>query len=52
MPLLLSAHGRHVAVLTIDNQPRRNAMPRVMLAELAVNRMLDNLNVPKPAPHS
>jgi hypothetical protein len=24
----------------------------VMLAELAVNRMLDNLNVPKPAPHS
>ncbi|WP_223486133.1 DUF6124 family protein [Pseudomonas sp. A-RE-19] len=24
----------------------------VMLAELTVNRMLDNLNVPKPAPHS
>jgi enoyl-CoA hydratase len=35
MPLLLSAHGRHVAILTIDNQPRRNAMPRAMLAELA-----------------
>ncbi|MCO8309795.1 DUF6124 family protein [Pseudomonas mandelii] len=24
----------------------------VMLAELAVNRMLDNVNIPKPAPHS
>jgi hypothetical protein len=24
----------------------------VMLAELAVNRMLDNVGVPKPAPHS
>lgn len=35
MPLLLGAHGRHVAILTIDNQPRRNAMPRAMLAELA-----------------
>ncbi len=27
-------HGRHVAVVTIDNQPRRNAMTRDMLAEL------------------
>ncbi|WP_460148068.1 DUF6124 family protein [Pseudomonas sp. S2_A02] len=24
----------------------------IMLAELAVNRMLDNVDVPKPAPHS
>lgn len=35
MSLLARAHGRHVTVLTIDNQPRRNAMPRAMLAELA-----------------
>jgi enoyl-CoA hydratase/carnithine racemase len=42
MPLLLSAHGRHIAVLTIDNQPRRNAMPRAMLAELA--ELWDRLN--------
>ncbi|MGX1182927.1 hypothetical protein AB7M29_000606 [Pseudomonas sp. F-14 TE3623] len=24
----------------------------VMLAELAVNRMLDNVAIPKPAPHN
>lgn len=35
MPLHVGAHGRHVVVITIDNQPRRNAMPRAMLAELA-----------------
>jgi enoyl-CoA hydratase/carnithine racemase len=35
MPLHVREHGRHVAVVTIDNQPRRNAMPRAMLAELA-----------------
>lgn len=28
-------HGPHVVVVTIDNEPRRNAMPRAMLAELA-----------------
>jgi enoyl-CoA hydratase/carnithine racemase len=28
-------HGRHVVVVTIDNQPRRNAMSREMMAELA-----------------
>jgi enoyl-CoA hydratase len=28
-------HGPHVVVVTIDNQPRRNAMPRAMMAELA-----------------
>jgi enoyl-CoA hydratase/carnithine racemase len=28
-------HGRHVAIVTIDNQPRRNAMSRQMMADLA-----------------
>src|SRR5206468_867251 len=28
-------HGPHVVVVAIDNQPRRNAMPRAMMAELA-----------------
>jgi enoyl-CoA hydratase len=31
----VSEHGRHVAVVTIDNQPRLNAMTRAMMAELA-----------------
>ncbi|MHC8331535.1 DUF6124 family protein [Pseudomonas sp. LB3P25] len=35
--------------------PHRNTVMAiqqiVMLAELAVNRMLDNINTPKPAPH-
>lgn len=35
MPLDVRAHGRHIVVVVIDNQPRRNAMPRAMLAELA-----------------
>ena len=35
MPLLTRDHGPHVVVVTIDNQPRRNAMPRAMMAELA-----------------
>ena len=35
MPLHVGAHGRHITLVTIDNQPRRNAMPRAMLAELA-----------------
>ena len=35
MPLLTHDHGSHVVVVTIDNQPRRNAMPRAMMAELA-----------------
>jgi enoyl-CoA hydratase/carnithine racemase len=34
-------HGAHVVVVTIDNQPRRNAMTRAMLAELA--RLWDEL---------
>ena len=35
MEIRVQAHGPHVAVVTIDNQPRRNAMTRAMLAELA-----------------
>jgi enoyl-CoA hydratase/carnithine racemase len=35
------AHGRHVAVVTIDNPPRLNAMTRAMLADLA--RLWDEL---------
>ena len=35
MPLRVEPHGAHVVVVTIDNQPRRNAMPRAMMAELA-----------------
>lgn len=31
----MSDHGPHVVVVTIDNQPRRNAMTRAMMAELA-----------------
>jgi enoyl-CoA hydratase/carnithine racemase len=41
MPLLTREHGPHVVVVTIDNQPRRNAMPRAMMAELA--RLWDTL---------
>ena len=33
--LLVHDHGPHVVLITIDNQPKRNAMPRAMLAELA-----------------
>jgi enoyl-CoA hydratase/carnithine racemase len=41
MELRVQDHGRHVVVVTIDNQPRRNAMPRAMMAELA--RLWDTL---------
>jgi enoyl-CoA hydratase/carnithine racemase len=34
-------HGRHVVVVTIDNEPRRNAMSRQMMADLA--RLWDEL---------
>jgi enoyl-CoA hydratase/carnithine racemase len=34
-------HGRHVVVVTIDNQPRLNAMTRAMMADLA--RLWDEL---------
>lgn len=35
MPLLVRTVEPHVVQLTIDNQPKRNAMSRTMLAELA-----------------
>ena len=35
MEIRVTEHGRHVAVVTIDNQPRLNAMTRAMMAELA-----------------
>src|SRR6266446_4028461 len=35
MEIRTEAHGPYVVVVTIDNQPRRNAMTRAMLAELA-----------------
>jgi len=35
MELRVRQHGAHIVVVTIDNQPRRNAMPRSMMAELA-----------------
>jgi len=41
MEIRLARHGRHVAILTIDNQPRLNAMTRPMLAELG--RLWDEL---------
>jgi enoyl-CoA hydratase/carnithine racemase len=41
MEIRVAEHGRHVVVLTIDNQPRMNAMTRPMLAELA--RLWDEL---------
>jgi len=34
MEIRLARHGRHVAVVTVDNQPRLNAMTRQMLIEL------------------
>ena len=36
MEIRHARHGRHVVVVTIDNQPRRNAMTRAMLADLGV----------------
>jgi enoyl-CoA hydratase/carnithine racemase len=35
MEIRVQSHGLHISVITIDNQPRRNAMTRAMLAELA-----------------
>lgn len=37
----LGRHGRHIAIVTIDNPPRLNAMTRPMLAELG--RLWDEL---------
>lgn len=41
MEVRLTRHGRHVAIVTIDNQPRLNAMTRQMLADLG--RLWDEL---------
>jgi len=41
MEIRLARHGPHVAVVTIDNQKRLNAMTRAMLAELG--RLWDEL---------
>ncbi len=41
MEIRLTRHGAHVAVVTIDHQPRRNAMTRAMLADLG--RLWDQL---------
>jgi enoyl-CoA hydratase/carnithine racemase len=41
MEVRLTRHGRHVAIVTIDNPPRLNAMTRPMLAELG--RLWDEL---------
>jgi len=35
MPLEVTSPARHVTLVTIDNQPKRNAMSRAMLGELA-----------------
>jgi len=35
MELRVQEPGPHIVIVTIDNQPRRNAMPRTMMAELA-----------------
>jgi enoyl-CoA hydratase/carnithine racemase len=42
MEIRADNHGKHVVVLTIDNQPRMNAMSRLMLAELG--RLWDELD--------
>ncbi|HVQ24680.1 MAG TPA: enoyl-CoA hydratase-related protein [Candidatus Acidoferrum sp.] len=41
MEIRVQSHGPHVAIVTIDNQLRRNAMTRAMLADLA--RLWDEL---------
>ena len=35
MEIRVEEHSRHIVIVTIDNQPRRNAMSRQMMAELA-----------------
>ncbi|MGH7365671.1 MAG: enoyl-CoA hydratase/isomerase family protein [Candidatus Rokuibacteriota bacterium] len=41
MEIRVETHGRHVAVVTIDNPPRLNAMSRAMMADLG--RVWDEL---------
>ena len=42
MQIRMESHGPHVVVLTIDNQPRLNAMTRAMMVELG--RLWDELD--------
>ncbi len=35
MELRVQEHGEYIVIVTIDNQPRRNAMPRAMMADMA-----------------
>ena len=42
MEIQVREHGRHVVVLTLDNEPRLNAMSRQMMADLA--RLWDELD--------
>ena len=35
MELRVQEHGDYIVIVTIDNQPRRNAMPRSMMADMA-----------------
>ncbi|MEX2615102.1 MAG: enoyl-CoA hydratase/isomerase family protein [Alphaproteobacteria bacterium] len=46
MEIRLTEHGERIAIITIDNQPRRNAMTREMIADLA--RLWDRLET---SPH-
>src|SRR6202048_1203353 len=41
MEIRIARHGRHVAVVPVDNQPRLNAMTRAMLSKLG--RLWDEL---------
>ena len=34
MEIRLARHGRHIAIVSIDNQPRLNALTRQMLSKL------------------
>ena len=44
MPLHIRDDGRHVVVVTLDNQPKRNAMTRADLADMAA--LWDRLDAP------
>jgi enoyl-CoA hydratase/carnithine racemase len=47
MEIRLARHVRHIAIVTIDNQLRLNAMTRTMLAELG--RLWDDWNMTEAA---
>jgi enoyl-CoA hydratase/carnithine racemase len=47
MPLEVREDGRHITVVTIDNQPKRNAMSRADLTDLAA--LWDRLDAPGSA---